>query len=243
MSAMSEPHPRDPEAPASSTGRARLRDAWRAYRRQPREKVGFWLGLLLLFVPVFYFLLYVKPYSVTARVGWGLWLGFIVVAKLSGMAEPVIDIQRITDELDAPENAAARAPQRPSLDEYMALLDRGLLGYAVAGYEAGEGRVHVRLEVAGDAFAGEEDVALAGVSSAFSLLYGQGFGTVVLDFAHPERGARMTIDRGAFNRFFGLSEAEMRELVYDRDKMDDSPLQNMDAEDRRAFYERFAEPR
>ncbi len=85
-----------------------------------RVRVGLWFGLLLLFVPVFYPLLYFRRYSWFARIGWGLWLGLIVFVKVAGLAEPVIDLEQIERELaeqeqlqqeqglqDAPEPAAA----------------------------------------------------------------------------------------------------------------------------------------
>jgi hypothetical protein len=122
-----------------------------------RHRVGLWFGLLLLFVPVFYPLLYFRRYSWAARLGWGAWLGLIVFVKVSGLSEPVIDLTAIEQELrrqeevgvahtgtgstrEAPPAPTARgtfiqpedAAPAPPLADYLRELGGGVLGRRIA---------------------------------------------------------------------------------------------------------------
>lgn len=266
----------DPKAPNLSPSQenhshpppmAKLRAFWRAYRQKPTQKVGFWLGLLLLFAPIFYFLLYFKPFTVKARTGWGLWLGFIVFVKLSGMADPVVDFDEAMDEIKRAQEAGIVAdvreplsklqpevlppppqpetpPKPPSLPAYLKKLGGGFLGMHMEAYTvedtAGKAAITLRFKRHDGYFDTPETLALAGVSSAFSLMYGWDFRSVTLRFNYRGSMVRMVMEREAYNRFFGQKEAQMQEFAQSSDKFRDSPVRNITPEEQLEFLRRFS---
>jgi len=217
-----------------------------------RSRVGFWLGLLLLFAPVFYFLLWFKPYSPAARIGWGLWLGLIVFVKVTGLSEPVIDIRfpqpehGLEEETDEPapgwqDTFLQRDEAPPSLENYLGQLDDGLAGMEIRSFEERGKALHLVLAVREAGAEPEPELARAAISSAFSLFYGRDFPSLSLEFVLEKRTVRMEIARAPFNDFFGLSGAEMETLARDRRAFDASPLARLDTAGQRAFFLRFAE--
>jgi hypothetical protein len=230
------PGPHDPAESAAPENprRQSLQAAWRAYRSRPRARVKWWLALLLLFAPVFYPLLYLKPYSLGARVGWGLWLGLIVFVKAMGYSEPVIDLRPGLE--DAP------ASREVGLAEYLGRLEGGVLGARVADFQEDGRTLTVRFRRAEGYLDSERDLALAGVGTGFSLLYGRGYDTVVLRFDRGERPVRMRLERAAFARFFGLSGDQMAALASDWQRFQTSPVKTISPERQQAFYEAFARP-
>ena len=211
-----------------------------------RARVGLWFGLLLLFVPIFYPLLYFKRYSPFARVGWGVWLGLIVFVKIMGLSEPIIDIKSIEEELEQGErNASSRETfitqrEAPPLIAYLRRLEGGFLGIYVDAFEE-EGRtLRVRFKRQDGYFDSEKSIALNSVGAAFSLLYGRDYDTVTLDFDYRGSPLRVSVQRAEFNHFFGLGEAEMRALAEDRDKFEASRLKNIPEAEQEAFFQEFA---
>jgi hypothetical protein len=217
-----------------------------------RPRVGLWLGLLLLFAPVFYFLLWFKPYSPVARIGWGLWLGLIVFVKVTGLSEPVIEIRAPPPGSEPAGEAGEQPPgwrgtfiqqdqAPPSLDAYLGRLDEGRVGMEIRSFEEQGDALRLVLAVREADREREQALARAAVSSAYSLFYGRDYRALTLDFTLEGRTVRMRIARAPFNAFFGLSEAEMEALAGDRRAFDDSPVARLDNAGQRAFFLRFAE--
>jgi hypothetical protein len=219
--------------------------------------VGFWLGVLLLFVPVFYPLLYFRPYSRVARVGWGLWLGLIVFAKVFGFAEPVINLSQIEAQLREQERGEA-APDRslrgtfvapadeaappPPLTDYLRELGGGVLGRRIAEYHADGAAIRIAFQPV-DWYVGDEGtLALESIGMTLSLFYGRDFERVELDFVLGGRPVRVAVTRAAFQDFFRISEAQVRAALADRASQEASVFhaENLPPELQRAFFERFA---
>lgn len=230
----------------------RLRENWRAYRQAPRERIGFWFGLLLLFAPVFYVLLWMRPYSVAARTGWGIWVGFLVFVKLSGLSDPLL----VVPEDEPQEAGAAYAPaspdgaeererirtdpQMPSLESYLQQLGGGMLGAFLDSHKAEGELIQLRFRAHDGFFSSREDIALLSIGAAFSLMEGRGYRRVVLDYSLHGTPVRLELERGAFAAFFGLEEDDLSALAADHARFEQSPLRTLSPEGQRAFWEHFA---
>jgi hypothetical protein len=219
--------------------------------------VGFWLGVLLLFVPVFYPLLYLRRYSWAARVGWGLWLGLIVFAKLAGFAEPVINLSEIEEQLREQERGDA-APDRslrgtfvaredeaappPPLVNYLRELGGGVLGRRIAEYHADGTALRIAFQPVDWYLDSEGALALESIGVALSLFYGRDFERIELDFVLGGRPLRVALTRAEFQDFFALSEAQVRAALADRAAQETSPFraENLPPELQRTFFVRFA---
>jgi hypothetical protein len=228
-----------------------------------RPRVGLWLGLLLLFVPIFYPLLFFKRYSWLARLGWGAWLGLIVFVKVSGLSEPVIDLTRIESELRQQEQAppspgvpAAPAPSArstfvepehaaipaPPLETYLRELGGGVLGRRMVDYRVEGDAIRIRFQAMDWYLDSEAAVSLESIGAALSLFYGRDFRRVELDYVYQGRPLRVALTRDEFNAFFGMSEDAVRALLADRTRLETSVFhaERMPAELRAGFFERFA---
>lgn len=207
-------------------------------------RVGFWFALLLLFVPVFYPLLYFRPFSWSARIGWGLWLGFVVMVKVLGLSEPVINLTEITTELQRQERQEAEspapappkepgvmdtfvqkddAPEVPALDDYLRELGGGLMGRRIASYtvDGTEGDPDAAIRIAFDPedryLDSEDAVAAEGLGMGLSLCYGRGFRAATLDFVLGGRPVRVQVTREALAGFLGMDPAAVRQALDSRD--------------------------
>lgn len=260
---MAEPHftpPWRPLKPAPDT----------ASRPKPTgPRVGFWFALLLLFVPVFYPLLYFRPFSWSARIGWGLWLGFVVMVKVLGLSEPVIDLTQITAELqqqerqeaESPAPAPAKppglletfvepddaAPAPPALDDYLRDLGGGLMGRRIAGYtvDGKEGdpgaAIHVTFDPEDRFLDSEDAVAAEGLGMGLSLCYGRGFHAATLDYVFKGQSVRVHVTREALADFLGMDPAALRKSLSSRDGQE--ALRKRSQALLGDFFKRFAEYR
>ena len=237
---------------------------WKTSNQHATERVGFWMGLLLLFAPIFYFLLFFKPYTIRARVIWGMWLGFIIFVKISGLSEPVLDVEKELEEQLRVEYAqenpqgteedtfiqqnlkkalGKEPPKEMTLEEYVYRLEGGFLGVHLDRFEADGKHVTLWFNRHDGYFDSPEALALSGVSAAFSLFYGRDLNRVLIYMHHEETPVKMEIEQGDFNRFFGLSEAQMRELAENSDLFRESPVRNMTPEMQRDFLKTFSDYR
>lgn len=232
----------DRNTPAGPDDRfARLRANWRQFRSRPRQRVEWWLHLLILFAPIFYLLLFFKPYTFTARVGWGVWFGLIIFIKLSGLADPVIDV-KLPDPATLEEATAydPAATPPPTLNAYLDKLDQGLIGFAVHDHQVQGETIRVDFALAGEAFGERREVVLATVSTAFSLLYGWDFQRLEASYTFQGPPVRFVVERDAFARFFGMTPEAMQALTTaSGDTLEASPLKRMDERQRVRFYDRF----
>jgi hypothetical protein len=227
----------------------------------PRPRVGFWFGALLLFVPIFAPLLFFKPYSWFARIGWCGWLGFVVFVKLSGLSEPVIDLSQLSRQVRVQEqqggepDRSARgtfvqpdsaAPAPPPLDTYLRELGGGVLGRRIAEFHvSGSGAdqaIAIRfLET--DWYVGTEArIAEESIGAALSLFYGRDFQRVTLDFVHNARPVRVSLSKADFRRFFGMSDAQIEAVLADPKRQERSVFraENMSPDLRQGFFNTFA---
>ncbi len=231
-----------------------------AARPPAPPRVGLWFGLLLLFVPVFYPLLYFRPYSWAARLGWGAWLGLIVFVKLSGLSEPVINLtelgQRVRQqEQGAPAGAGpardakgtfvqpdSAAPVPPPLEPYLRELGGGVLGRRIADTHMEGDAIRIAFQPTDWFLDSEAAVSLESIGAALSLFYGRDFRRVELDYVYQGRPLRVALTREEFNAFFGMQEADIRTLLADRKRLDTSLFNGdkLPPELRRGFFERFA---
>lgn len=236
-------------------------DAGPSSAREPvrRERVGLWLGLLLLFVPIFYPLLYLRPFSWWARIGWGAWLGLIVFVKVAGLAEPVINLSELEQTVREQEQgtpAPARTAQgtfvtpddaapAPALEDYLRELGGGVLGRRIADWQVEGEAIRIRFQPMDWYLDSERAVALESIGAALSLFYGRGFRRVELDFVFRGRPLRVAVTRAAFNDFFAMSAEEVRAVLADRERQARSLFAagQLPPEQQQAFFERFAEYR
>lgn len=226
------------------SGWVELRRRWQEWRSRPRERVRWWLGLLLLFAPIFYPLLFFKRYSITARVLWGMWLGLVVFVKVTGLAEPAIDIRQEFQQAEFETGRRDTPPVPEELRDYLGKLGGGILALFIEGFELeGEDTIRIVFRRKDSYFEDEPTLAATGVETAFSLFYGRDFRTVVLDYNLEGRPLRLRITREGFNDFFGMSTDEMAALGADREAFDVSAVANMDRERQQAFFDRFATER
>lgn len=196
-----------------------------------RERVGFWLGLLLLFVPVFYFLLYFRRYSLAARIGWGLWLGLIVFVKLFGLSDAVVHVE-------IPRQGELPAPGDPSeipLDAYLGKL----LGAQYMDYYRIEGpRLEITYERHDRYFGDEEVLADLAISNGFSLLYRRDLEDVRLRFPLGGGWREAHLTRQGYREFFGLTEEALRGYA-DPARAKASPVYNVSRADKARFVRAF----
>jgi hypothetical protein len=199
-----------------------------------RERVGFWLGLLLLFVPVFWFLLFFRRYSWLARIGWGAWLGFIVFVKVFGLNEPIIQVHgpgkmpTVTGFGPGPEDLPIATYVGKLLGSQY--LDK----YTVNGTT-----ITLAYERRDAYFDDLEVLADLAISNGYSLMFRRDFQAVRFEVTHAGRPLAFTVARPQFLAFFGISEADARSYV-DRDKLRASPVFNVTKDGKQAFVRRFA---
>lgn len=212
------------------------------------QKVGVLLTLLLLFAgPAFYVMLFFGRYTRRVRIGWGLWVGLILFTALTGMSEDAIPIQQMFQEAGVGPEVAAEE-ELLSLEQYLGRLGGRHLGYrtedfsvsdGAASEEDGGAAIEVRYKRDDGYFESEQAVAQNAIGGAFSLIYGREFRRVVFIFDLQGRTLRMDIERGAFNRFFGLSEDQMRAAGESRDAFALSPVATADEAEQRRFFAEF----
>ena len=204
---------------------------WLTWRR---ERVGIWLGLLLLFVPVFWFLLFFRQYSWLARIGWGLWLGFIVFVKVFGLSEPLIQIHG-PDQMPTVATFGP-GPEDLPIGSYVGKL----LGSQFLDKYTVDGDTIVLAYERKDAYFDDREVlADLAISNGFSLLFRRDFRAVRLDLTHAGRPLSVHMTRAAFAAFFGITEAEALSYL-DRDKLRASPVFNVSQERKLEFIRQFA---
>jgi hypothetical protein len=217
----------------SGWGRMRL---WRrrTAARSPdaKERVGFWLGLLLLFVPVFYFLLYLRRYSLTARIGWGLWLGLIVFVKLFGLSDAVVRVEIPRQgELAAPGDDPTEIP----LDAYLGKL---LGAQYMAHYQIEGTRLAVTYERHDRYFGDEEVQADLAISNGYSLLYRRDIEDLRLRFPLGGGWREAHLTRRGYREFFGLTDEALRTFA-DPARTKESPVYNVSRADKVRFVRAF----
>jgi hypothetical protein len=230
-------------------------------RGTERPRVGFWLGLLLLFVPIFAPLLFFKPYSWFARIGWCGWLGFIVFVKLSGLSEPVIDLSQLTQQVKIrEEQPAAPAPPAasglkgtfvqppgatsapPTLDVYLRELGGGVLGRRIADWHVDGDAIAIRFQETDWFLPSEARIAEESIGAALSLFYGRDFQRVTLDFDVHGKPLRVALTRAEFRDFFGYDDAQIRAILADPKRQQGSVFhaENMPKGLRARFIKQFA---
>ena len=205
--------------------------------KPPVEKVGVLLSLLLLFAgPAFYVLLWLKPFSRVARIGWGLWVGLIVFTSISGLAEPVIPIREMMREAGYPEEDI---PEETSLEAYLTRLEGGPLGILIAEHKEDGDTITLRFHASESYFDGDEAIAQIGIGSGYSLLYGRGFDKAVFQIPYRGQTLVMRVERSGLRDFFGLSEEEMHALGQSNERFNASPMKSPPPEELRSFFHAF----
>jgi hypothetical protein len=199
-----------------------------------QERVTWWLALLMLFVPVLPFLLFFRRYSWLARIGWGLWMGFIVFVKLSGLSEPILQI-RGPDTLPA-VNTFGPGPEDLPIASYVGKL----LGSQYMDKYALDGdTITLTYERKDEYFDNREVLADLAISNGFSLMFRRDFRAVRMNLVHGGQPLSIVMTRPAFLAFFDITEADARSYL-DRDKLRASPVFNVTKEGKLAFIRRFA---
>jgi hypothetical protein len=199
-----------------------------------KERVGIWLGLLLLFVPVFWFLLFFRRYSWLARVGWGAWLGFIVFVKVLGLSEPIVQIHG--PDIMPTVATFGPGPEDLPIGSYVGKL---LGSQYLDKYTVERDTIVLVYERRDEYFNNLEILADLAISNGFSLMFRREFRAVQFDVTHEGRPLRFTMTRPDFVAFFGITEAEARSYL-DRDKLRASPVFNVTKENKLAFIRKFA---
>jgi hypothetical protein len=197
-----------------------------------KERIGFWLGLLLLFVPVFWFLLFFRRYSWLARAGWGLWLGFIVFVKVFGLSEPILQIKG-PDQL--PTATFGPGPQDLPIGSYVGKL---LGSQYMEKYHVDGNAITITYERKDAYFDNVEVLADLAISNGFSLMFRRDFHTVRLDLTHGGKPLTVTMTREAFLAFFGITETDVQGYL-DRAKLRASPVFNVTKDGKLAFMRKF----
>lgn len=199
-----------------------------------KERVGIWLALLLLFVPVFWFLLFFRRYSWLARIGWGAWLGFIVFVKVFGLSEPIIQIHG--PEVMPTVATFGPGPEDLPIGSYVGKLlgSQYLDKYRIEG-----DTIVLSYERKDEYFNNLEILADLAISNGFSLMFRREFRAVRFDLTHEGRPLSFTMTRPAFVAFFGITEADARSYL-DREKLRASPVFNVTKDTKLAFIRKFA---
>jgi hypothetical protein len=227
-----------PSAPGADPGPTHgwgAADLWgrflAAQRSERRERVGLWLGLLLLFVPAFYFLLYFKRYSSFARLGWGAWLGLVVFVKVFGLSDAVVHIE-------SPHEGSAVAPNDPTELPLQAYLGKLLGAQYMDHYRVDGERLTIVYERHDGYFGNEEVIADLAISNGFSLLYRREVDDLTLRFPVGERWREAHLTRRTYREFFGVDEPTLRSFAAP-DRLKQSPVYNVSEADKRRFVRRF----
>jgi len=194
-------------------------------------RVGAWLALLLLLVPAFCFLLWLRPYSKLARAGWGLWLGLILFVKVTGMADPVLKIDLPRGE-GAPATESAELP----LNEFVAKL---LGAWAMASFSVDGPTVTLIYRRQDGALDKPEVLADLGISNGYSLLYRRDFQTVILRIPGAEGWKQMRLTRQDFRDFFGLDDAALAGASHSDGRRGPPPIDGLTPADKARFVTRY----
>jgi hypothetical protein len=210
-----------------------LRDAWTRFTAR-QERVGFWIGLLLLFVPVFVFLLFFRRYSWLARIGWSLWLGFIVFVKVTGLSEPIIQIHG-PDTMPS-VNTFGPGPEDLPIGSYVGKL---LGAQYLDKYTLDGNTIVLTYERRDEYFDNPEILADLAISNGYSLMFRRDFQAVRFNVVHAGSPMSFTLRRPDFVAFFGITEAEASTYV-DKDKLRSSPIYNVTKEGKANFIHKFA---
>jgi hypothetical protein len=223
------PQATDPKAmPLPTTPR----ELW-AFLTERKERVRFWLGLLLTFVPVFWFLLFFKRYSWLARIGWGLWLGFIVFVKVFGLSEPILQIH---SPGQMPVASFGPTSEDLPIGTYVGKLlgAQYLDSYAIDG-----GTITLKFLERDTYFNNREILADLAISDGFSLLFRRDFQAVRMEMIHEGKPLTIAMNRADFLSFFGITEADVKSYS-DRDKLRASPVFNVTVPRKLEFIRQFA---
>ena len=197
-----------------------------------KERIGFWMAVLLLFVPVFWFLLFFRRYSWAARVGWGLWLGFIVFVKVFGLSEPILQIKG-PDQL--PTATFGPGPQDLPIGSYVSKL---LGSQYMDKYQIDGDTITIIYEPNHEYFDNTEVLADLAISNGFSLMFRRDFHAVRLELTHRGKPLTLVMQRADFLNFFGITEADARSYL-DREKSRASPVFNVTRDGKLAFMLKF----
>ena len=199
-----------------------------------RERVVWWLALLMVFVPVLPFLLFFRPYSWLARIGWGMWLGFIVFVKVFGLSEPIIQV-RGPDKLPAVNTFGPSADDLPIASYVGKLLGSQYMDkYALDG-----DTITLTYERKDEYFDNREVLADLAISNGFSLMFRRDLRSVRMNLIHGGKPLSILMTRPAYLAFFGITEADARGYA-DRDKLRASPVFNVTKDGKLAFIRKFA---
>lgn len=205
--------------------------------KRKREKVGWILGLLLLFAgPAFYVLLWFKPFSRVARIGWGLWVGLIVFTSISGLSEPVIPLRELMREQGYPEE---QIPEETTLEAYLTRLEGGPLGILIAEHTVEGDTIRLRFHPNEGYFDSDAAIAQIGIGSGYSLIYGRGFDTVEFRIPYRAQTLVMTVERKTLRDFFGMSEVAMEDIGQSNERFNASPMRDPPPDSLRAFFSAF----
>lgn len=213
-----------------------IADLWRriqvAQAFERKERVGFWLGMLLLFVPVFYFLLYFKRYSIWARLGWGFWLGLIVYVKIFGLSDAVVHIETPHEG----QEVALKESTEISLEKY---LGRLLGAQYMDFYKVDGDALVITYEPDHDSYFGNNEVlADLAISNGFSLLYRRELKDLRLRFPIGKQWREVHMTRAGYREFFGVTEEAMQSYI-DPEKAKQSPVYNIRGAEKTRFLQTF----
>jgi hypothetical protein len=218
---------------ASPTLAHRSREAW-VWLTQRQERIGFWLALLLLFVPIFWFLLFFRPYSWLARIGWGVWIGFVVFVKVTGLSEPIIQIH---GPVAMPTvNTFGPGPEDLPIGSYVGKL---LGAQYLDKYHVTGDTITLIYERKDEYFNNREILADLAISNGYSLMFHRDFRFVRFEITSEGNPLSFTMARPDFVAFFGVTETQARTYL-DREKLRASPIFNVTKEQKLAFIRKFA---
>jgi hypothetical protein len=89
---------------------------------------------------------------------------------------------------------------------------------------------------ADDYFVSEEFMARLVIGAAFGFFYRCGIEQAAFWFFRSETDVKLTIDKPAFNAFFGLNAKQMAKLAADPDKFEASPIHRVSEQKQWEFY-------
>ena len=205
------------------------------------ERVGWLLGFLLcLAAPAFYVLLWIKPHSPAARMGWGLWVGLLFFVTVSGLGEPFLDVRQAMRDAGYGEE---EIPTEVSLEKYLGQLGGGPLGALIIDWEAKGEAIRLNFKEKDEYFDSRESIARIAIGTGFSLMVGRGFDAVELRLFFQGRALTINLERAAFNAFFGMDRLAMEQLGESSTAFDASPLKNLPAAELGRFFGQFASTR
>lgn len=136
--------------------------------------------------------------------------------------------------------AAASAPP-PTGNARVDRMLQGMLGAPyVTRADLKGASISIHFRGADDYFVSEELMARLVIGAAFGLFYRCDMETATFRFRRNDADVKLSVDKPAFNAFFGLTGEQMTKLAADPDRFDTSPVHRVTERRQWEFFLQFS---